>query len=195
MVTTYCFLVLPLFLCTSLRRIDYFENSFSVLNQAPSLKTYFLFLALLATAYATPLPSPREITVPDNTFNHDNDQLLCSPISWADIAAFYLGNYVAHAATIYTYPGEATFSIARSILSSLFFPTAGITRGLNAIFRHAHWNESASWNESDLEVAARAGALCMVIRSRHWKEESPSQEKHASGSKGEGSNHVNNASK
>jgi hypothetical protein len=127
---------------------------------------FFLLSALLTRAHAAPLPSPREISVPDSTFNHDNPRILCTSMSWASIAVFYLGNYVAHAATIYTYPGEGSFSTIRSIFIALLFPAAGVARGLNGIFRHA-----SLCQESQLRVAARAGALCMVVRSSDWKEQ------------------------
>jgi hypothetical protein len=71
----------------------------------------------------------RNISVPADIFNHGDNHTLCSPkVSWAYIAAFCIGNHATHAATVRTYPGEATQSIARAILFALFFPTAGISR-------------------------------------------------------------------
>jgi hypothetical protein len=46
-------------------------------------------------------------TVPTNDSNHGDPNLLCRPSRWTDIATFFLGNYIAHAATIMTIPGES----------------------------------------------------------------------------------------
>jgi hypothetical protein len=106
----------------------------------------------------------RNISVPADAFNHGDNHTLCSlKVSWAYIAAIYIGNCATHAATVHTYPGEATQSIARAIPFALFFPTAGISRGLNAIFRHA------IRKKNDLDAVARASALCFVVRSSKWR--------------------------
>jgi hypothetical protein len=128
---------------------------------------YTLVLGAVAATHAAPLPSPNVPPYQNKSFADENAKRSCAPISWTGIAVFYVANYVAHAATIHTIPGEATNSIMRSVLSALLFPTAGIARGLNAIFRCAIYK---IMTESELQGAARAGALCMVIRSQHWVE-------------------------
>jgi hypothetical protein len=80
-----------------------------------------------------------------------------------DILSFFLGNYAAHAATVISYPGESIASTIGAIVFALVFPTPGIVRGLNAIVRHA------AFVSDPLEQAARAGALCMVVRTKDWK--------------------------
>jgi hypothetical protein len=140
------------------------RNSQSALN---TILLYTLILAAVAATRAAPLPSPKMPPYQNKSFGDENAKRSCAPISWTSIAVFYVANYVAHAATIHTVPGEATNSIMRSVLSALFFPTAGIARGLNAIFRCAMYK---IMTESELQGAARAGALCMVIRSQRWVE-------------------------
>lgn len=49
------------------------------------------------------------------------------------------------------------------MLLALVFPTSGVKRGLDAIFRHA------IIGGSPLQKAKKAGALCEVIRARDWK--------------------------
>jgi hypothetical protein len=91
--------------------------------------------------------------------NHGDPGLLCRPSSWIDIAIFFLGNYFAHAATIITLPGESTISVAIASLAALLFPITGMVRGVRAIRRFS------ILGKNDLEVAARAGALCTIVRS------------------------------
>lgn len=103
------------------------------------------------------------ITVPDGTTGHGDPDLLCRPANWKDVIVFYLGNYVAHAATVITVPGELTESVIVTILFAILFPTSGVMRGARAI---ASFARSAT---NDLQKAACAGALCMVVRTEHWR--------------------------
>jgi hypothetical protein len=141
-------------------------------------KTVFLYtmcflLYLVSPTLAQPIPIQNmTIAVPEKATNHGDPRILCMvPAPWATVAIFYLGNFAAHAATLKTYPGEAPFQVVRAIIYALFFPTSGIVRGLNAIFRHA------SFEKTDLRVAARAGALCMVVRTSKWRPESAREKK------------------
>ena len=103
-----------------------------------------------------------------NATQHNNSDIFCAiPSPWfSGVGVFYLGNYAAHAATLVTYPGEPPLYIFLAILYALFFPTSGITRGLNAIFRFARFRRR---RDGDLCIAARSGALCMVVRSSKWR--------------------------
>jgi hypothetical protein len=89
--------------------------------------------------------------------NHGDPQLVCRATKWTDIMAFFALNYIAHAATLKSLPGEKAPSMILNILAALFFPTSGIFRGINTL-----WS-CAMLADSDLEVAARADALCTVI--------------------------------
>jgi hypothetical protein len=124
-------------------------------------------IALFASI-ATAFPGPSTnitITVPDGTSNHGNPEILCTPTKWYDIALFFLGNYIAHAATLKPYPGEAISEMISSMVVTLLFPPSGAVRGLHSIFC------AAIFIKDPLKRAARAGALCMVMRSVDWKPE------------------------
>ena len=103
------------------------------------------------------------ITVPNGTTDHGDPHLLCIPAKWSDIALFFFGNYLAHAATVKSLPGEPAFSVLVAMVSALIYPTSGVFRGLDAIL------QSAIFCKSPLKTASRAGALCMVVRGPDWK--------------------------
>ena len=130
-------------------------------------------LVLLCTAapvHCTPAPDQVfPVVIPPGQYatNLNSSNIFCVvPSPWFSVMVFYLGNYAAHAATLVTYPGEAPICVFAAILYALFFPTTGIARGLNAIFRRAR----LPWcGQTDLRAAARAGALCMVVRTEKWR--------------------------
>ena len=106
------------------------------------------------------------LQVPYGTTNHGDPDSLCIPPTWVDIASFLLFNYVAHGATVVSYPGERWSFTFRVVVTAILFPTTGVKRALNLIFRHPRLTLTS---KSDLDVAARSGALCMLVRSRSWK--------------------------
>ncbi|KAI9768637.1 MAG: hypothetical protein M1839_003997 [Geoglossum umbratile] len=140
---------------------------------------FFLTLTYAAIATAAVLRSREQmtnltITVPIGTTTHGDPHLLCMPGKWNDIIIFYLGNFLAHAATVRQYPGEQPYNIALGLMTALIFPSGGALRGLNAVLRSAAYKIGPRGlpNQTEpLERAARAGALCMVVRSRFWKPE------------------------
>ncbi|THW38347.1 hypothetical protein D6D21_07831 [Aureobasidium pullulans] len=109
------------------------------------------------------------ILVPNGTTQHGNERLLCLPITsnyWPSISAvivFFAANYLAHAATVKSSPGDATLVQACNAILALMFPMSGLLRALNAIFRYSRSAKTC------LEKACNAGALCMVVRDRHWQ--------------------------
>lgn len=89
------------------------------------------------------------------------------------ILVFFVTNYLAHAATIVGYPGESLIDSVLGFVFAILFPASGIIRGLSAIFRHAELERISDMlcrasKPTPLEVAARAGALCHVVRSEIW---------------------------
>ncbi|TIA80710.1 hypothetical protein D6C76_03061 [Aureobasidium pullulans] len=114
------------------------------------------------------------ILVPNGTTQHGNERLLCLPITsgyWPSISSviiFFAANYLAHAATVKSSPGDATLVQACNAFLALMFPMSGLLRALNAMFRYSRSAKTA------LEKACNAGALCMVVRDRHWQPERPS---------------------
>jgi hypothetical protein len=77
------------------------------------------------------------ITVPEGTSNHGDPNLLCTPIKWTDVVVFYGVNYLAHAVTVKSIPGEQAWSTIQAIICALIYPYSGVLRGIEAIFRHA----------------------------------------------------------
>ncbi|KAJ7673760.1 hypothetical protein DFH06DRAFT_960668, partial [Mycena polygramma] len=103
---------------------------------------------------------------PVGTSQHGDSHLLCVPTQAFDILVFFGANYVAHAATVRAYPGESAFNLGWGVVAAMLLPTSGMFRGSSAILR-ARFGSSRS--PSPLELAARCGALCMVVRTKDWK--------------------------
>ena len=102
------------------------------------------------------------VTVPTGTVYKPAYNLLCLAAKPSDVFIFFAANYLAHAATVKSFPGESTAENIASLLFALLYPSSGIVRGLDAIFRHA------VFTKHELQRAAQAGALCMVVRSNLW---------------------------
>jgi hypothetical protein len=102
---------------------------------------------------AQTLPTPLE----------PRDQLICSPATWQTIVAFYLLNYGTHAMTVKGVPGDTLFKSVGRIVSALLLPFSGVWRGCSSIA------SGRLRGETDLQHAARAGALCMLTRNENWR--------------------------
>ncbi|UKZ70775.1 uncharacterized protein TrAtP1_011744 [Trichoderma atroviride] len=98
-------------------------------------------------------------TVPEGSMNHGNPNLLCTPAEWYDLIIFFFANYFAHAASVILEPGQGSASTGLYILLALTLPGAGVSRAIRAILRHA-----VTERKNPLKRAARAGALCMVLK-------------------------------
>lgn len=85
-----------------------------------------------------------------------------SNITW-NVLKFIATNYFAHAFAVGTAPGYgAIYSVLISI-GSLAFPYIGLVTACRSLER------MAILERDPLKRAARAGALCMVARTRDWK--------------------------
>ncbi|KAF4629698.1 hypothetical protein G7Y89_g8442 [Cudoniella acicularis] len=115
-------------------------------------------LLALAMAVASPLASAQPPNSTSALFSNNNPNVICRPAKWTDIVVFYLGNYIAHAATTLSLPGQSPLAVVFSIAAALFFPVSGVFRGFRAIYT------LAIFAETELQTAARAGALCMVVK-------------------------------
>jgi hypothetical protein len=124
-----------------------------------------LLSTILASVASAAVLKNYTITVPEGASDHNDPNLLCTPSGWQDIIIFYLGNYIAHVATILSLPGESRSSKIRVSVAALLFPVSGLLRGLITILTYA------SFGKTDLQRAARAGALCMVVRNQDWRPE------------------------
>ncbi len=105
------------------------------------------------------MSSNGDVTLPAGASDHGDSKLLCLPTKWSDIVIFFLGNYIAHAATLRSLPGARLYETALRTYMALFFPISGIGIGIRGIM------SLANLAKTDLEVAARAGALCKIINT------------------------------
>ena len=119
-----------------------------------------LVQCLACTATARPASSPANNTsVGDSSDGH----LYCEKTTWYDVCWYFFTNYLLHALSVRSLPGENVYSSTAFKLCCLLVPYTGVRRGLSLISR------ASSLTKDDLQAAARAGALCMVIRKPEWR--------------------------
>jgi hypothetical protein len=99
------------------------------------------------------------ISALSDSANRGGPILLCVPPKWYDLALFFFGNYLAHAASVVSASGEPWHETLEVVLLALLLPVSGVVRALPAIFHHA------ATQRDPVRRAARAGALCMVSRT------------------------------
>ncbi len=98
--------------------------SFVCMSTLALLSLGFALLSMPSSSSATMHLQNITITVPIGTTNHSDPRLLCTPTKWTDIVVFFLGNYVAHAATVKSLPGEPMLSVLFAGSAALLFPTS-----------------------------------------------------------------------
>lgn len=117
------------------------------------------FLGFVLVAKGTPTPSTNlTIILADN-----DPHIYCERTTWYSVCWFLFSNYVLHALSVRSLPGENTYSTMAFKLCCLLIPYTGLRRGLCLISR------ASNFAGSDLQCAARANALCMVIRTADWR--------------------------
>ena len=85
-----------------------------------------------------------------------------SKVTW-EVLKFLATNYLAHAFTVNTAPGYGGFYSLLFSVYSLAFPYIGLVTACRSL-------ELVPVLKRDpLQRAARAGALCMVARTKYWK--------------------------
>ncbi|KAL8744471.1 MAG: hypothetical protein Q9190_003285 [Brigantiaea leucoxantha] len=97
------------------------------------------------------------------TRESDGTPLYCDKTSWYDVLWFFFSNYLLHALSVRSLPGENSVSSTVFKLCCFLIPFTGIRRGLGLILR------ASNLAPNDLQAAARANALCMVIRKPEWR--------------------------
>jgi hypothetical protein len=102
-------------------------------------------------------------TAPPGSQNHGDPHLLCLPASWTDIFVFFATNYLAHAATLIPRPGQTFFEGVIDIANALFIPGSGALRTMRFLILHT----TRPWGTPSIVRAAKAGALCMVVRDEN----------------------------
>ncbi|KAI1745716.1 hypothetical protein F4680DRAFT_403065 [Xylaria scruposa] len=125
------------------------------------------------------------IVAPYGTSQHGHDNLLCVPTLWTTIVRFFVTNYVAHAFTLWSKPGEKTLEKVFASILALLFPVSGLARGVDAIWRHAAFHTGTSLirnllgfvsNKYEIDKAAKAGALCILARHHAEDGDEPGDE-------------------
>ncbi|KAF2466959.1 uncharacterized protein BDR25DRAFT_71735 [Lindgomyces ingoldianus] len=101
--------------------------------------------------------------VPPTWANHGDKNLICIPAQWTSVILFCFANYLAHCATVKPYPAETLRELGIAMGLALVLPSSGITRAVDSIIRRSNFRKL-----NQLEKAATAGALCMVIRDKYW---------------------------
>ncbi|KAL8949949.1 MAG: hypothetical protein Q9222_003981 [Ikaeria aurantiellina] len=126
-----------------------------------------VIFAILAIAtlpsQAWPAISPRGNDNGTITEEGDGSQVWCQPTHWYDILWFFFANFLLHALSVRSLPGENAFSSTVFKFCCLLIPYTGVRRGLCLIYR------AGNLANNDLQAAARANALCMVIRAPDWR--------------------------
>ncbi|EDU46307.1 predicted protein [Pyrenophora tritici-repentis Pt-1C-BFP] len=77
------------------------------------------------------------IVAPEGTTQQSDDHLVCLPADWSTVLRFFLFNYVAHAFTVWSRPGETASEKVFSAVLAFFLPVSGLGRGIDAIYRGA----------------------------------------------------------
>ncbi len=132
---------------------------------AKSVILYCVILLLFSAAAAPTNPWPiTNITLSGEYKDNGDPRILCVPTTYKSILLFLLANYLAHAATVKSYPGDTALSSLLSATWALFFPSSGVIRAMSSLIRHARFTGG-----NELQNAIRAGALCMVVRSPLWR--------------------------
>jgi hypothetical protein len=99
------------------------------------------------------------VNLPPGTTDHGQAGLICVPASWLDIVLFFLTNYVAHAATIVTYPGQPMLETTVRIIIAIFIPIASMQRTVPLIINHA-----STILRDPLRRAVNSGAMITVVK-------------------------------
>ncbi|KAI4140057.1 MAG: hypothetical protein L6R39_005975 [Caloplaca ligustica] len=127
-----------------------------------SFITAIAWLAWVTHSQARPSPSDNKQngTITDES---DGTRVWCQPSQWYDVVWFIFTNFVLHALSVRSLPGERSFTSIVFKFCCFLTPFTGVRRGLCLILR------ASNLAGNDLQSAARANALCMVIRGPEWR--------------------------
>lgn len=122
----------------------------------PNLRLIGLFFLIFFISFVHAAPASINNTDISSILFCEN-RLCCRSSKWTDYLTFYVFNYLAHVGTTRTRPGQSTLGSLLIMMAALLVPMSGALRGVRAI------TSKAMFAITDLQTAARAGALCMVI--------------------------------
>lgn len=119
-------------------------------------------IATAALVSAHPAQQTQNVTLqlPVGSVSYPDTHTICTPAAPTDIILFFLTNFVAHAVTVRSLPGEGPASTAVKACVALLCPSFGFVRAIDALLR------AGRFGRSPLERAARSGALCMLVRDQ-----------------------------
>ncbi|KAE9382234.1 hypothetical protein N431DRAFT_322571 [Stipitochalara longipes BDJ] len=124
----------------------------------------FSIICLVPIAIVTAAPVPNYIaTIFEEKTENGDSRANCTKASWTAIVLFYLTNYMSHAVTVKTLPGESKTTVLATYMLAFLFPYSGLSRALEGIFR------AGNLSHNPLNMAALSGALCIVVRGRDWE--------------------------
>lgn len=144
----------------SIKRADGRIDMFPFNSRTPRLIGFITFL-LVTTSLVKGTPAP-----PTNTTvgpEIGSLEIHCERTDWYDVCWFFFANYILHALSVPALPGEKFYSSLVFKFCCFLLPYTGIRRGLGLILR------ASNLSSNDLQRAARAQALCMVIRTSDWR--------------------------
>lgn len=121
-------------------------------------------LILLLSPYvgSTPIDKRQVMEIEDDNF-------LCrQTLGWFQVVLFFLVNFVIHVFTVRPDPGNGNLYFFLVALLALIFPYTGVLRACRTIERVAALDKIRK-GRGDLHCAARAGALCVIARTKGWK--------------------------
>lgn len=119
-----------------------------------------VFFLLPELVRGRPTSTASNRTIPSN---NNEPKVHCDSTHWYDICWFFFANYILHALSVRSLPGENLYSATVFKFSCLLIPFTGLRRGLSLISR------GGNLADNSLQAAARAKALCMVIRKPDWR--------------------------
>ena len=125
-----------------------------------------LFILTVVFFLLSELVRGRSTSTASNTTiasNNNDPKVHCDRTHWYDICWFFFANYILHALSVRSLPGENFYSATVFKFCCLLIPFTGLRRGLSLISR------GGNLAGNDLQAAARANALCMVIRKPDWR--------------------------
>ncbi|KAI4234314.1 MAG: hypothetical protein L6R40_006791 [Gallowayella cf. fulva] len=120
-------------------------------------------LSLVSNGAAWARPAPDNKNNGTITEESDGSHVWCESSQWYDVLWFFFANFLLHALSVRSLPGESYVSSTVFKFCCLLVPYTGVRRGLCLILR------ASNLAGNDLESAARANALCMVIRGPEWR--------------------------
>jgi hypothetical protein len=86
----------------------------------------------------------------------------CTAIDFKGVLVFFLGNYVAHAATVPSRAGGKWMEFFPFAFLSLMYPLFGLLRAVALLEKHLRFGKD------EIGLAIAQGAVMVAVRSKDW---------------------------